>query len=55
MKKAKFTEARIEQIERPRLVGLDVYALVAEIGQHTEVTNSSDEDDIVRLQDNFGR
>lgn len=42
--------------ERHRLVGLeDKYAFVAEIWQHTDPTNLSDEDDIVRLQDDYKR
>ena len=43
------------QGERHRLVGLDDHAVVAEIWQHTDVDNPSDEEDIVRLQDDFGR
>ena len=43
------------QGERHRLVGLEDYAVIAEIWQHTDVGNSSDENDIVRLQDDFGR
>jgi mannose-6-phosphate isomerase len=45
----------LRQGERHRLVGLKDYAVVAEIWQHTDVTNPSDEKDIVRLQDDFGR
>ncbi len=41
--------------ERHRLVGLEVFGIVAEIWQHTNSNNPSDEDDIVRLQDDFGR
>jgi len=41
--------------ERHRLVGLDDWGIVAEIWQHTDRDNPSDEDDIVRLQDDFGR
>ncbi len=41
--------------ERHRLIGLDGWGIVAEIWQHTDVENPSDEDDIVRLQDDFGR
>lgn len=41
--------------ERHRLTGLDSWGIVAEIWQHTEPDNPSDEDDIVRLQDDFGR
>ena len=43
------------QGERHRLVGLEDYAVVAEIWQHTDVDNPSDEEDIVRIQDDFGR
>lgn len=41
--------------ERHRLVGTDGYGVVAEIWQHTDPANPSDEDDIVRVQDDFGR
>ena len=43
------------QGERHRLVGLEDHAVVAEIWQHTDVDNPSDEEDIFRLQDDFGR
>ena len=41
--------------ERHRLIGLDDWGIVAEIWQHTDPDHPSDEDDIVRLQDDFGR
>lgn len=42
--------------ERHRLVGVDdKYAIVAEIWQHTDNTQPSDEDDIVRLADDYKR
>ena len=41
--------------ERHRLVGLSDWGKVAEIWQHTDPNYPSDEDDIVRLQDDFGR
>lgn len=41
--------------ERHRLIGLDNWGIVAEIWQHTDINHPSDEDDIVRLQDDFGR
>lgn len=41
--------------ERHRLVGLSDWGIVAEIWQHTDPTHPSDENDIVRLQDDFGR
>ena len=41
--------------ERHRLVGTAGYGVVAEIWQHTNKANPSDEDDIVRVQDDFGR
>jgi hypothetical protein len=43
------------QGERHRRVGLEDYSVVAEIWQHTYADNPSDENDIVRLQDDFGR
>ena len=41
--------------ERHRLIGLKDYGLVAEIWQHTDDKNPSDEEDIVRVEDDFGR
>lgn len=41
--------------QRHRLVGLDNWGIIAEIWEHTDPANPSDEDDIVRLQDDFGR
>lgn len=41
--------------QRHRLVGLKDWGVLAEIWQHTDAENPSDEDDIVRLQDDFGR
>ncbi|MDE3213380.1 MAG: phosphoheptose isomerase [Bacteroidota bacterium] len=46
---------KLRQGERHRLIGLDQWGVVAEIWQHTDASNPSDEDDIVRLQDDFGR
>ena len=45
----------LKQRERHRLIGLDDYSVVAEIWQHTDPNNPSDEDDIIRVQDDFGR
>lgn len=41
--------------ERHRLIGVDEWGIVAEIWQHTDPSTPSDEDDIVRVQDDFGR
>src|SRR6476620_3475373 len=46
---------KLKQGERHRLIGLDDWGLVAEIWQHTDESNPSDEDDIVRLQDDYSR
>lgn len=46
---------RLAQGQRHRLIGLDNWGLVAEIWQHTEADYPSDEEDIIRLQDDFGR
>lgn len=45
----------LKQGERHRLIGLENWGIVAEIWQHTDADNPSNEDDIVRLQDDFGR
>ncbi|SHI84606.1 mannose-6-phosphate isomerase, type 2 [Hymenobacter daecheongensis DSM 21074] len=45
----------LRQGERHRLVGLAGWGVVAEIWQHTDAAQPSDEDDIVRVQDDFGR
>jgi len=47
-------QVRLAQGERHRLIGLEDYGIVAEIWQHTDST-LSDEDDIVRVQDDFKR
>ena len=46
---------KLEKGERHRLIGLETWGIVAEIWQHTNPENPSDEDDIVRVQDDFGR
>jgi len=45
----------LQQGERHRLIGLNEASVVAEIWQHTDATYPSDEDDIKRVQDDFGR
>lgn len=46
---------KLRQGERHRLIGLESWGIVAEIWQHTDQNNPSDEQDIVRVQDDFGR
>jgi hypothetical protein len=46
---------RLNQGQRHRLVGLNSWGMIAEIWQHTDINNPSDEEDIVRVQDDFGR
>lgn len=46
---------RLNQGQRHRLVGLDGWGMISEIWQHTDPKNPSDENDIVRVQDDFGR
>lgn len=41
--------------QRHRLVGLNDWGIVAEIWVHTDPSNPSNEDDIVRLEDDFNR
>jgi len=48
-------QVKIEKGERHRLIGLDDYAVLAEIWQHIDSNNPSDENDIVRLDDDYGR
>lgn len=48
-------QVKIKQGERHRLVGLDEWGVVAEIWKHSDPTHPSDEQDIVRLDDDFGR
>lgn len=45
----------LKQGQRHRLVGTGFWAVIAEIWQHSDLQRPSDEDDIVRLADDFGR
>jgi mannose-6-phosphate isomerase len=47
---------QLKQGQRHRLVGLpEGWGMIAEIWRHTDDGNPSDENDIVRVQDDFGR
>ena len=46
---------QLRQGERHRLIGMDGWGVVAEIWRHTDKENPSDEEDIIRVQDDFGR
>ena len=48
-------EIKLEKRERHRLIGLDDFAVISEIWQHTDPDNPSDENDIVRIYDDYGR
>ena len=48
-------QIKLDQGERHRLIGLNDWGVVAEIWQHTDAAHPSDENDIVRVQDDFGR
>ncbi|MES2418342.1 MAG: phosphoheptose isomerase [Bacteroidota bacterium] len=48
-------QIKLRKGERHRLIGMEDWGVVAEIWQHTDALNPSDEDDIVRVQDDFGR
>ena len=48
-------QIKLKKEQRHRLVGLNDWAVIAEIWQHTEKDNPSDEDDIVRINDDYGR
>lgn len=45
----------LQQGERHRLIGTQGWGVVAEIWMHTDASHPSDEDDIVRLQDDYAR
>ena len=45
----------LEKGERHRLIGLESWGVVAEFWQHTDPDYPSDEDDIVRVQDDYSR
>jgi len=45
----------LQRGERHRLIGLDSWGIIAEIWQHTDFEHPSDEEDIIRVQDDFGR
>ncbi|MFT4800306.1 MAG: mannose-6-phosphate isomerase [Flavobacteriaceae bacterium] len=47
-------QIKLRQGERHRLVGMADYGVVAEIWQHTDEV-ASNEDDIIRVQDDFNR
>jgi mannose-6-phosphate isomerase len=46
---------QIAQGQRHRLVGLETWGVIAEIWMHSDPDSPSDENDIVRLEDDFGR
>ena len=48
-------QIKLKKGERHRLIGLNNYAVLAEIWQHTDPSNPSDENDIVRISDDYGR
>ncbi len=50
-----FEQITLKQGERHRLIGLEDWCVIAEIWQHTDADSPSNEDDIVRVQDDFGR
>lgn len=45
----------IKRGARHRLIGLNKWGMVAEIWHHTDAESPTDENDIVRLQDDYGR
>lgn len=48
-------QIKLKKGERHRLISLDDFAVIAEIWQHTDPENPSDENDIIRLSDDYGR
>ena len=45
----------MEKGERHRLIGLKTWGVVAEFWQHTDLKHPSDEEDIIRVQDDYKR
>lgn len=45
----------LKKEERHRLVGFDKWGIVAEIWKHTHPDQPSNEEDIIRLEDHYGR
>jgi len=48
-------QIRIDQGEKHRLIGEYGWGLVAEVWEHTDPENPSNEEDVVRLKDDYGR
>ena len=48
-------QIRLKKGERHRLIGLSDFAVIAEMWQHSDPNHPSDENDIVRLSDDYGR
>ena len=48
-------QVELKKGERHRLIGLNDYCVVSEIWRHTDPNNPSDENDIIRLSDEYGR
>ena len=48
-------QIELKKGERHRLIGLDDFAVIAEIWQHIDPENPSNENDIIRLCDDYGR
>ena len=55
IKLVKGDQIKLKKGERHRLIGLDHFAVIAEIWQHTDPENPSNENDIIRLSDDYGR
>ena len=55
LKLVKGEQIKLKKGERHRLIGLDDFAVIAEIWQHTDLENPSNENDIIRLSDDYGR
>lgn len=49
------TIVQFDTSERHRLVSSDGWSIVAEIWQHSDVNHLTDEDDIVRIEDDYNR
>ena len=55
IKLVKGDQIKLKKGERHRLIGLDDFAVIAEIWEHIDLENPSNENDIIRLSDDYGR
>lgn len=55
VKLKKGDQIKVKKEQRHRIIGSNNWAVIAEIWQHTDKNKPSDENDIIRVNDDFGR